>query len=277
MNFYSILATILAVVVLIFGINGSGDLTAFLNIHALFIVIGGTFTASAISFQLDRLFVLFKIFIGTFFSKNKIDITVIIKEIVRMNQGYQGGSDALQTAVSQARDPFLKEAMILVQEGALSQEEIVDTLKGRVSAIYYKQSDEVSKLRTISRYPPAFGLLGTTLSMIRLLQRLGDAGAQKMIGTEMALGLIATFYGLVLANLVLYPMAENLSDNARRLRYKNLVIVEGVRMMLNGSGPIAIAEKLNSYLMVGDRLAWQQFVQPEMETGTSSESPGIAA
>jgi chemotaxis protein MotA len=131
--------------------------------------------------------------------------------------------------------------------------------------------EEVTKFKTIGKYPPAFGLMGTTLSMITLLQRLGEPGGQKLIGPAMALGLVATFYGLALSNLVFGPMAESLADNARETKLKNTIIVEGVRLIMAKTNPIVLAEELNSFLMPSERIDWKT-----LQGRGSAAAPGEA-
>jgi chemotaxis protein MotA len=139
----------------------------------------------------------------------------------------------------------------------LDPESLIRVLRARAKTIHQRQSEEVIEFKTIGRYPPAFGLMGTTLSMITLLQRMGQPGAQSQLGPAMALGLVATFYGLVLAFLVINPIAESLAKTTRRHWIRHVVIVEGVRLILARTNPLVLAEELNSYLLPGERIDWK--------------------
>lgn len=242
MNFQTLLSFAIALGVLVIGVQSSGSFTTFLNFQAILIVFGGTFAAISLSFQFDRLFLLLKIFIQNVLGKEQIDQKKVVRELLEFSKQFRAAGESIEF---KATDPFLADAIALVQEGTLNDEELLDSLNARVATLYYQQTEEVAKFRTIAKYPPAFGLLGTTLSMIRLLQKLGDPGAQRSIGVEMSLGLIATFYGLVLANLVFNPVAENLADHTRRIRYKNLMIIEGLRLIFGGAGTLVLAERMN--------------------------------
>src|SRR5947199_10423423 len=103
-------------------------------------------------------------------------------------------------------------------------------------------------LRAIGRFPPAFGLLATTLGMIGLLQKIGQPDSQKLIGPAMSIGLIGTLYGIALANLVFIPIAENLTERTVEEITLRKMIVEGACMLRAQVNPITMREGLNSFL-----------------------------
>ena len=79
----------------------------------------------------------------------------------------------------------------------------------------------------------------------------------KMIGPAMGGCLMATFFGIVLANVFILPIGDSLSDNAKEINLKNKIIVEGLYLISTKTNPILVAEKLNSFLLPGDRLNWK--------------------
>ncbi len=113
---------------------------------------------------------------------------------------------------------------------------------------------EANMFRTIGKFPPAFGLLATTLGMIAVLQKLGQPDSQKLIGPSMSIGLIGTLYGIALANLVFLPIAENLTERTQEEMALRRLIVEGSIMLKQQVNPVAMREGLNSYLMPSDRV-----------------------
>jgi chemotaxis protein MotA len=113
---------------------------------------------------------------------------------------------------------------------------------------------EANMFRTIGRFPPAFGLLATTLGMIGLLQKLGQPDSQRLIGPAMSVGLIGTLYGIALANLVFIPIAENLTERTHEEMALRRLIVEGALMLKGQVNPVTMREGLNSFLMPKDRV-----------------------
>jgi chemotaxis protein MotA len=97
--------------------------------------------------------------------------------------------------------------------------------------------------------------------MVVLLSNLSGADAAKTIGPAMGICLITTLYGVALANLLIIPIAENLLSSARELKIKNFIIVEGVRLIMEETNPVILAEELNSFLLPGDRIDWKSAVK----------------
>jgi chemotaxis protein MotA len=89
--------------------------------------------------------------------------------------------------------------------------------------------------------------------MISLLQQLGGKDAQKMLGPAMAIGLVATFYGIVLANLVLIPISENLAMINREDETVRTIIIDGFRLIHRREHPKIVEEHLKSYLLPHER------------------------
>lgn len=258
MNLLSIASFILAGVVLAFSVLTAGKPQIFLDPHAIMIVVGGSVAASAIAFQVDRIFLLFKVFIRRVIHGRKQDYKLLIEELMRIADAYRSNPAQFEELVKKSEDHFLKEAMTAMTDNVLSEEELGQVLRQRSHTIYQRYMEEVVKFKTIGKYPPAFGLMGTTLSMITLLQRLGEPGGQKLLGPAMAIGLVATFYGLAISNLIFNPISENLADSARETKLKNAIIVEGVRLIARKTNPIVLAERLNSFLMPSERVDWKK-------------------
>jgi chemotaxis protein MotA len=122
-----------------------------------------------------------------------------------------------------------------------------------VKTHYHLYQSEAKIFRTMSKFPPAFGLMGTTMGMIALLQSLGDANAKDMIGPSMAIALVATLYGLVLTNFVFIPIAENLTKQTQEDLIARSIVVEGV-MLINADKPTRyVEEKAKSFLLPSQR------------------------
>jgi chemotaxis protein MotA len=108
--------------------------------------------------------------------------------------------------------------------------------------------------RTIGRFPPAFGLLATTLGMIGVLQRIGSPDSQKLIGPAMSVGLIGTLYGIGMANLIFLPIAENLTERTQEEVALRKLIIEGAVLLKQQVNPVSMRESLNSFLLPVDRV-----------------------
>ncbi len=257
MNLLSIIGLIISSVVLFAGLRlASEDLGLFFDGPSLFIVIGGTFAATSVAFQLNKIGALLKIFFAKFIKGKSKKSKNIISNIMSLCEAARKG-EAYDSLVNKTDDPFLKEAMEMLTDGILQTEEILLILENRAHQMAVLRSDDVKKIKSLSKFPPAFGMMGTTIGMIVLLANLGGEDAMKMIGPAMGVCLITTLYGVIIANLFFIPVAENLDIAAKELEIQNEIILGGVKHIIEKSNPILVAEDLNSFLLPKERLDWK--------------------
>lgn len=260
MNLFTFISFILALCVFVAGLYlSSPDLEMFFDTTSLFIVVGGSLAASAIAFGLDKLLLLARVFIARVLTGSEVKTTLLVKELIEVINGLKKGK-SITEYIESTKDHFLKEALSLIQDGLLDRSDLVDVLRERNEFIAKDYSRETSKLKTIGKFPPAFGMVGTTIGMIVLLANLGGEDAMKKIGPAMGVCLITTLYGAALANLILIPMAENLNENTREIYNKNTIIIAGIQLILDKANPILAAEKLNSHLKPGKRVDWKEII-----------------
>lgn len=258
MNIFSIIGFIIANAVLFIGLRlASENMLIFLDYPSMFIVLGGTFAATAISFQLDRISLILKIFVSHILGGRKINYKAIIKNIAQISEGYRGGESAEQL-VSKAEDHFLKEAIQLIADGVLDSDRVLKILEDRVDNMNYKRLEDAKKIKTLGRFPPAFGMMGTTIGMIVLLANLGGEDALLMIGPAMGICLITTLYGVIVANLVFIPISENLIESCKETHVKDLIVLEGIKHIIIKSNPVLLTEELNSFLLPAERMDWKE-------------------
>ena len=230
------------------------DMGFFLNFHGLVIVCGGTLAAAAISFPVSKLLTLFRVFFLRLLGRNKVDYQGTIEQMLDLNKKISLGLIGSHEALNGIRNDFLKEAITLVVDGVLSEREIRNVLEQRLKTIEFHYLHEANMFKTIGKYPPAFGLLATTLGMIALLQKIGQPGAEKLIGPAMAIGLVGTLYGIALANLVFLPIAEALSEKTEEEITLRKMIIEGSVLLKQRVSPVYMRENLNSFLMPSERV-----------------------
>jgi chemotaxis protein MotA len=230
------------------------DLQFFLNFHGLVIVCGGTLAAAAISFPVPKLLTLFKVFFLRLTGRNRVNYQATIEQMLDLNKKLSLGLMGSHEAITGIKNEFLKEAVTLVVDGVLSEREIRNVLDQRLATIEHHYLHEAQMFKTIGKYPPAFGLLATTLGMIALLQKIGKPGAEKLIGPAMAIGLVGTLYGIALANLVFLPISEALVEKTEEEITLRRMIIEGCVLLKQRVNPVYMRENLNSFLLPGDRV-----------------------
>lgn len=249
MNKAGLLGIITAVAILTFAILDSAkNAKVFADLHGIIIVIGGTVTVALLSFSFKKLFSALRIFFRKMLGHEKDDYMGTIKLIVELAEVYRANPKNLAASVPANAHPFLKDAVKLIVEYGFPADEVDEILSNALKGKIKRDEEENKVWHTVARFPPAFGLLGATLGMISLLQTLGEPGAQDRIGPAMATALVATFYGLVVANLFLLPIAEKLGAVASADKNVRIVIKAGMVMIVEKRHPTFIAEFLQSYL-----------------------------
>ncbi len=257
MNIISIVGLLISTGVLFAGLKmASPDLKLFFDGPSLFIVLGGTFAATSVAFQLTKIGNLFKIFFSQFLKGKSKKSSDLIKNIMSICEAARNG-EALDSLVGKADDYFLKESIQLYADGILEKEKVIEILTHRADQMGALRFEDTRKIKSLGKFPPAFGMMGTTIGMIVLLANLGGEDAMKMIGPAMGVCLITTLYGVIVANLFVIPVGENLEVLSRESQIRNQIIIEGIKHIMEKSNPILVAEDLNSFLLPKDRLDWK--------------------
>lgn len=249
MNFASILGLIAAIAVTTYAIIDSAKSPKiFADVHGIVIVWGGTITVALLSFPFKRIFAAISIILRKMFFGRKINYAETIRQIVEISEIYRVDPKRALASLPANCHPFLKDGVKLLVEYGFSLEELDQILSTAVKGKKKRDEEEIKVWHTLSRFPPAFGLLGATLGMISLLQTLGEPNATDRIGPAMATALVATFYGLLTANLVLIPIAENLSEVSAGDQVLRNIIREGLLLIHEKRHPIFIEECLKAFL-----------------------------
>ncbi len=256
MNLSSMVGFLLSITVFVVAVARSAkDYHVFLDEHAILIVIGGTVAASCVCFSLPKIFSLFKVFFRRVIGKSKRNYPGLIQEIIGLSQASRRGRQAFEQAVNKVDDLFLKDAgnVLFWLDAEVSHEDLRELLETRAETHYERYLGESEIFRVMSRFPPAFGLLGTTLGMIALLQSLGSEGSKNAIGPSMSIALVATLYGIVLSNFVFIPIAEQLMQQSKEDLISRRMVVEGIMLIAADKPTQFVEEKVKSFLLPSER------------------------
>jgi chemotaxis protein MotA len=271
MNFNLILGLLIGVWVVGDGVIArSAKPVLFFDLHALVIVGFGTVAAALIASPPGRLKAIAKFIVtGALFRRERSKSYLIRTLISAHAHILKAGST--RVVISEDIHPFLKEGIDLIREGHLSVDELKEVLELRVNHFRRSYGEDAKSIAAIAKFPPAFGLLGAASGMISLMSQLGSGGKES-IGPAMATAMVATFWGVGVANFVLLP----LSDYANRLGIEDVelrnLMVEGLLLIHRRENPVVLKEKLMSFLRLNEREEIEshfeaQFPTPARETG----------
>jgi len=218
------------------------------NLSALMIVVGGTLAATLVAYPWKKLIWTARLLKKAFSSWNDIEWT--IDAIVTMASTYRkSGMRALEEVGEEIPSGALKTAVELITLNYPRDE--IERILEKEARITYSQYETAHKiLYNMARLAPALGLAGTIISLIRIFGHITDS--QSMVG-YMAIALLNTFYGVVLANLCFAPLSNKLREFMDQEQIRIDLILEGILDVYDLENPRAIEYKLESLSMVDSK------------------------
>ena len=220
--------------------------SAFVNLPGLAIVLGGTFAATFISYPLREVLRMFGL-IKTVLRNERLYTQRDMEELIQISRLWmQGDVRAVEQALKRVTNPFLRTGVQLVID-LTPEEDILDLLQWRISRLRAREHAEAQLFRVMASFAPAFGMIGTLVGLINLMYIL-EGGDLEVIGRHMAVALMTTFYGILLANLVFKPVAVKLERRTeQRIVLMNMVL-QGISMMCEKRSPALMRETLKSFM-----------------------------
>ena len=220
---------------------------------ALLIVVGGTFTVAMISYPARECWEALRSLpnVARSAQENLVsDAQKIIQAatVSRLGQGY-----LKSIANDKETHEILRDGVDMIISG-MTQDEIRDVMTERIYRERQRDEKKVMIFRNLSKYPPAFGLTGTVLGLINMMRGMSANASSSEVGMKMALALIATLYGLLLANFFLIPIAEQFSVKADLEKMRKELLLEGLLMIYERRSPMAVQEMMNSYLESDEKI-----------------------
>ncbi|WP_413379017.1 flagellar motor protein MotP [Alkalihalobacillus sp. 1P02AB] len=222
---------------------GPSGLGVFMDWASVFIVLGGLLAALVVNFSLKEILIVPKMMLEVF-KTNEQDIGELIKTFVDLSsKARREGLLALEAGVEEVEDRFIKKGILLAVDG-IEQDVIKDILMAEVVAMEDRHRHARSIFERAAEYAPAWGMIGTLVGLVLMLQNLNDPAS---LGPAMALAIITTLYGAVLANLVFTPMAAKLANKTEEEVFLKQIIIEGVIGVQSGQNPKILEEKLSAF------------------------------
>lgn len=230
----------------------------FIDIPSVFVVVGGTFASLFMSYEFKNAKIALKTALAAFkrHSDSEKSLKDEVGRIVRwayivQKNGLQGLENEV-TDTLREEDPFLAAGCDLVVTGYTGAEikQIMENMLDSETARASKATDALNKMGGDA---PAFGMMGTLIGLVIMLANMG--GDPAAIGPSMAVALITTFYGIILARLVFIPLATKLSARNDVTAFKNMLQMEGLILLAERKSPRYIQDKVNSFVDVKEQFS----------------------
>lgn len=250
MDFGTLAGLVIGILVVVLSIASGSDFGIFVDIPGFFIVVGGTFAACMVKFPLEGVFVAMPVGFKAAFTNDKeqprdfIRTSIKIAKLVRK-------SGVMAAEHVKVRNPFFKKGLQLVADGrdldyirkVLTQDMALSIRRDEIGAKVFM---------AVAEFAPAFGMFGTLVGLVQMLSHMDNPAA---IGRGMAVALLTTLYGVLIANLIGIPIADKLEDKRQREVALRSLIIECVFQIQKRENPTTMMEVLEGYLPEKQRLS----------------------
>jgi chemotaxis protein MotA len=247
MDIATVAGLVLVVVAIVGSILSGGDITAFIDVPSFLVVGLGVIGGTLIKWPMEIVKNLVAVIMKTIFF-TPADPKETIEEISNLAETARRESIFALEKV-EVDDAFLKKAMMLAADNR-PPEVIKSILQLEIDALEDRHGVGIDVLDGVGGDGPAFGMIGTLIGLVIMLQNLSDQAA---IGPAMAVALLTTFYGAVLANAFALPMKNKVKFRSSREVLKMNIIIAGTLGIVAGENPRLIKEKLSAFLPPAQR------------------------
>lgn len=221
-----------------------GSLGIFIDVPSLLIVCGGTFGNTLVHYPFKDVLEAINVAKKTVLFKES-PVNALIEQLMTFaGKARKEGILALQGAMGEVDDEFLKKAIQMAVDGQ-EPATLRAMLSTEIEYIEARHKKGADIFTSIAAYAPAMGMVGTLIGLVQMLQNMADPSA---IGPAMAVALLTTFYGAVIANIFCAPMAGKLKNRSTSEILTKTLMIEGMQSILSGENPRIMEQKLHAFI-----------------------------
>ena len=249
MDLSTVLGIVAAFGLMLMAIMQGGSIMLFVNVPSLIIVVGGTIGATLINYPFGDIMGTINVVKKAFFSQNTPSQSRIEQLIRFAGKARKEGVLSLQAVLSEVEDPFFIKGLQMAVDGQ-EPDSLKEMLDREIEYIEERHSKGASILLAIGAAAPAMGMIGTLIGLVQMLQTMSDPSS---IGPAMAVALLTTFYGAVIANALCNPLAGKLKNRSASEILDKTLVAEGMKSILLGENPRVIEQKLHAFVAPKER------------------------
>ncbi|BAS27507.1 motility protein A [Limnochorda pilosa] len=251
MDLTTILGILVGIGILGASVAAGSSIGSFVNWPSLGIVLGGTLASTLVHFPFRQVLSIVPLALVALRNRDHRARALIHDLVEFSKKARREGLLAMEQEAAEHPNDFLRKGIQLVVDG--TEPDLVRSIM-EIDLAAHEERHAIGQevMQSMGAYAPAFGMIGTLIGLIQMLTRLDDPDA---VGPGMAVALITTLYGVVLANLVFLPLAGKLRLRSQEERLEKELIVEGVLSIQAGENPRIVEEKLLAFLSPEERAA----------------------
>jgi chemotaxis protein MotA len=245
MDITSLIGFFAAIGLLIYSIVGGGaSFSSFIDIPSAAVVVGGAIAAAMMCFPMKTMLsvpmVYKKVFLNT-----PPNLLELIKQLVALAEtARRDGLLALEAKMADISHPLIRSGIQMAVDGS-DAATIEEVMRTEMEAIAKRHKEGKAILDQVGRFAPAFGMIGTLMGLIMMLGNMSDPSG---IGKGMAVALITTLYGAIIANVACQPFAEKLGLLSKYELNSMELVIRGVLAIQSGESPRTLEQRLLTYL-----------------------------
>lgn len=248
--------------VVLYGMLMGGNLKIFWDLPSVFITVGGSFCAVLMSYSISDIKNVPKLVEQSFKDSEMSAKDIIMKFSELSKKARRDGLLSLEEEIVEIDDEFFKKGLQMVVDG-IEPETLKDILELEIGEMEDRHLKNASIFSTWGAFAPAFGMIGTLIGLIQMMQNLTDVNS---IAKGMGVALLTTFYGTLLANLFCIPVATDLKRKSSKEVGIREMMLEGILSIQSGVNPRIVEEKLLTYVNNKVRLEYKK-VTSELDEG----------
>ncbi len=242
MDIATIVGLVGGAVLLLSAVIMGGSAIMFVNIPGLLIVIGGSFAATFIKFSMSDVINTIKVVLKAFMFRMEPPEKIIEAMMKYARIAKSEGLIALEK--EKAADGFSSKALRYLSDG-IDEELVEDMLKKDINQTVNRHAVGQNVFKGMGASAPAFGMIGTLVGLVQMLASMDEPSS---IGPAMAVALLTTLYGAVIANLVCLPIADKLAYRSTQEKENKGIILEATIGITRGTPPMVLEESLRIFL-----------------------------
>jgi len=234
--------------------SSQGNISYIDNLGVL-IVFGGTLCSGILTYGVTKLIGVFTFTINVF-KNHSYPQDQVVQSLYQLLEKIQKNPHAVSAASKDDEfHPFIRDGLRLINN-EVEADRMEDLLMTALQKRNLSQLASIDVIRTLSKYPPAFGMIGTVIGLVALLTSIGTDNASTTIGPSMATALLTTLYGLLISQLILIPLGDNLSARLNQDLQLRTIIFEVMILIRKNEDPMMIKEQVMAHLLPGQKEAF---------------------
>jgi len=216
----------------------------FINTPSMMIVIGGTMGATLLNYPLSEILGVFKVVKNVLIQRAPATGKLVLMMVEFAKKARREGILSFESSIKEIEDPFLSNGLQLAVDGMESSaiEEIMTT---EIQFVEERHKLGAEIFATMGTFAPAVGMLGTIIGLVQMLMQMKQPS---QIGAPMAVALLTTFYGTLLANLLFLPISGKLKTRSKQEILEKQMVLEGIVAIQSGDNHRIVEQKLKAFL-----------------------------